>query len=94
MVNKEYIERLQMVISHLHKCSSHYLKSVPVKETFRGETVWDGVVEVFEVDHPEAQRCYAWATEEGQFTAVLGKPPVIDPVNAVKASIIAGLKRK
>jgi hypothetical protein len=34
----------------------------PVHETFQGQTVWAGEVEVFDlVGHPKAKRCYAWA---------------------------------
>jgi len=38
------------------------LKSVPIKEEFQGKTVWDGIVEVFDLSgHPRAFRAYAWA---------------------------------
>jgi len=40
-------ERLRKAIRDLHGCDSTWLRSEPVHETFRGETVWDGVVEVF-----------------------------------------------
>ena len=90
---REYIERLQMVISHLHDCNSTWLQTMPVKETFQGETVWDGDVEVFFVDHPQTNKAYAWSTAEGKFTAVLGIPPATDPVNAVRVSIVADAKK-
>lgn len=53
---KEYIERLQLTIHHLHGVDSRHLESVSVHEVFRGQTVWRGVVEVFGlVGHPEGQ---------------------------------------
>jgi hypothetical protein len=90
---REYIERLQMVIRHLHGCDSTWEKTVPVVEEFQGQTVWDGDVEVFAVTHPKAKNAYAWSDEDGNFTAVLGIPPATDPQNAVKVSIVAAAKK-
>ena len=56
--------KLIKAIHDLHGCDSKWLKSVPVKETFQGQTVWEGVVEVFAlIDHPAAKKCYAWSYE-------------------------------
>jgi len=63
---------------------------VPVHETFQGQTVWNGDVEVFKVNHPEADAAYAWSTSEGKFTAVPGIPPAADPLKAVHVSICGG----
>jgi hypothetical protein len=41
-----YIDELRHVIKHLHGVESSYVESVPVKETFQGKTVWEGIVEV------------------------------------------------
>jgi len=46
--NKEYIERLQMVIHHLHGADSTWRESIPVLEKFQGKTVWEGIVESLE----------------------------------------------
>jgi plastocyanin len=43
--NKHYIQRLQQVIQHLHKCSATWVECVPVKEDFQGQTVWQDEVE-------------------------------------------------
>ena len=57
-----YIQELQDVIRKLHGVDSKHVDSVPVKEVFQGKTVWDGIVEVFDLrDHPTASRVYAWA---------------------------------
>jgi hypothetical protein len=52
------IEALQKAIPDLHGCKSTWVKSVSVKEIFEGETVWEGVVQVFEIDHPKSKLCY------------------------------------
>lgn len=67
---------------------------MPVHETFQGQTVWDGDVEVFTVKHAKTDTAYAWSTSEGKFTAVLGIPPATDPLNAVRVSIVADAKKK
>lgn len=87
-----YVDTLTRAIRDLHGCPARHLESVPVHEQFRGETVWEGVVEVFEIDHAQASRCYAWAfaKDDGgsQVVAVLGVPPITDAVAAVRASIV------
>ena len=100
MANKTYIERLQMVIHHLHKADSKHVESVPVHEVFRGQTVWRDTVEVFDlIGHPKAKRCYAWAQRTGpkpddvKFTTVLEIPPVESPQTAVKVSIASEAPR-
>jgi len=68
---------------------------VPVKETFGGKTVWEGVVHVFDLEGNEkANRTYAWSSpiegsEKRRFFAVLHIPPITSPVEAVSAAIVA-----
>jgi hypothetical protein len=58
------IQELQDVIRRLHGVEARHVESVPVKEMFQGKTVWDGIVEVFELHgHPKAPRVYAWSHE-------------------------------
>ena len=87
-----------MVIRQLHKCDAEHLGTEPVKEVFEGETVWDGEVEVFTVNHSRAKRAYAWNQNQGtpqeRFTAVLEIPPVKSALDAVKVSIVAEVKKK
>jgi hypothetical protein len=87
-------EALRKAIRDLHGADSTWLESVPVHETFQGQTVWDGTVEVFElVGHPKAKRAYAWsyATEgtKRRFYAVLELGPVTDAATAVRAAIVS-----
>ena len=88
------IERLQQAIRDLHGLESTHLRSESVRETFRGETVWEGMVEVFAVTgHPKASLAYAWSheTDEGgrRYVAVLGVDPIKSAQDAVRASIAA-----
>src|SRR3954471_9117779 len=56
-----HIQELRDVIHHLHGAKAKHLESVPVKESFQGQTVWDGIVEVFRLKgHPKTDRAYAW----------------------------------
>ena len=89
------INELQDVIRRLHGSESSHVETVPVKETFQGQTVWEGEVEVFDLhDHPEASRVYAWSheTEDAdkpkRHVTVLHIPPVVSPETAVRAAII------
>lgn len=100
MANKDYIERLQQVIFHLHKADSKHVDTVAVHEVFRGQTVWQGDVEVFDLrNHPKAKRAYAWSHADGKddtderFVAVLEIPPVVDATSAVRVSIVAESKK-
>ena len=88
------IAPLKQAIHRLHGCDSTHVESVRVMETFAGEIVWEGDVEVFDlIDHQEAERAYAWVheTDGGKFlhVAVLHKPPVDSPRAAVQALIAA-----
>ena len=93
MVTDVPIEVLREAIRNLHGCDSTWIESVPEKETFEGQTVWEGIVQVFELHgHPTVTRCYAWSheTDEGKrrFVAVLHQGPVGSPVAAVRAAIV------
>ena len=87
------MEALEKAIRDLHGCDAAWVEAVPVKETFQGQTVWEGTVQVFElIGHPTAKRCYAWSHategEKRRFVAVLHQGPVDSPVAAVRAAIV------
>lgn len=99
MANKDYIERLQQVIFHLHKSGANHVGSVPVEEIFRGKTIWKGNVEVFTLtNHPKAKRCFGWSHPDGigdtdeRFVTVLEIPPVVSPETAVRMAIVNDIK--
>jgi hypothetical protein len=89
-----YIDDLREIIQKLHGATATHVESVPVTETFEGKTIWDGIVEVFELHgHPKANTAYAWLHDTGdpnkpiQHITVLHIPPVVSPITAVRAFI-------
>jgi hypothetical protein len=95
-----YIEELQDVIKHLHGVESTHVESVPVKETFQGKNVWEGIVEVFDlIGHPKATRLYAWAyktdnPKRPRHVTVLHIGPVDSPLKAVRAAIVEEFRKR
>jgi len=92
--------QLKRAVESQHGCTATFLQSVPVKETFGGKVVWDGVVHVYRIDgHPKANKAYAWSSpiegsDKRRFFAVLHQPPVTSPVEAVRAAIVAEQREK
>lgn len=92
------VEALKEAFRNLHNCDSIWIETVLVTETFQGQTVWDGTVQVFDlIGHPTATRCYAWShavegSENRRFVAVLHQGPVDSPENAIRVAIIQGNK--
>jgi len=93
-VSEVSIEALKKSIFDLHGCKATWIESVPVKEVFEGETVWEGVVQIFDLQgHPKATRCYAWShaldnSKKRRYFAVLHQGVVDSPEKAVRAAII------
>jgi hypothetical protein len=87
------IETLAESVRHLQGCEADWVGSVAVTETIKGETVWDGLVQVFGLrSHPTASRAYAWSevvqgAEGRRFVAVLHAGFVDLPRAAVRAAI-------
>jgi hypothetical protein len=90
------IEDLRLAVETMHRCRASHEASTPIKETFRGQTVWEGVVESFALTgHPKAKRCYAWSFQdkgETQYVITLEIPPVESPITAVRVAIVADAK--
>jgi hypothetical protein len=98
--SREMVERVSERIENIKKaveshagCRATHVESNPVTEGYLNQIVWEGVVEVFDLDgHPKANRAYGWQFWEGknaQYTVVLGIPPIDSPNAAVRASIAA-----
>src|SRR5467141_2938801 len=89
------VDQLKQAVEQMHAGSAQLAQSVPVRESFAGQPIWEGVVHVFDLSgHPTATRAYAWsAPVEGstkrRFFAVLHQPPVDSPQAAVRAAIVA-----
>lgn len=98
-MNDALENELKRAVESQHGGTATLAQSVPIREAFEGQTVWEGVVHVFDLtDHPKATRAYAWSSPiEGsakrRFFAVLHLPPVTSPVEAVRAAIVAEHKR-
>ncbi len=97
----DYIAELKTAIRKMHGCEPEYIETVPVTETFNGETIWNGDVEVFTIrGHPKAKRAYAWGHATGKndqarrYVAVLELPPVESPETAVKIAVAAEIKNE
>jgi hypothetical protein len=95
------LEELRDVIRHLHGVESKHVESVPVKETFQGKMVWEGIVEVFElIGHPKAPKVYAWANEtdnpkkKPRHVTVLHTGPITSPLLAVRAAIVQEFRNR
>src|SRR5215468_10614855 len=92
-------DQLCEAVERMHGGSAARAQSVPVRETFEGKTVWEGVVHVFDLaGHPTATRAYAWSSPiEGstkrRFFAVLHTERINSPIEAVRAAIVAERKK-
>ena len=101
MANKsDYISRVSVAIMQLHNCGATWRESVHVREVFRGETLLNGEIEVFDLTgHPKAKRAYGWSHPDGpdnkteRFVTVLEIPPVDSPQTAVKMAIYSDIKQ-
>ena len=90
-----YLEELRDVIRRVHGAKATHVESVPITESFQGRTVWDGTVEVFELEgHSTAHRVYAWAHDTDdpknprRHVTVLHAHPIRSARDAVKAAIV------
>ncbi|MBL1257881.1 hypothetical protein [Methylocystis sp. Sn-Cys] len=89
---------LLAAVESQHGGIATHVESVPVKETFQGQTVWEGVVEVFDLEGcPNATRAYAWSSpiegsDKRRFYAVLHLGGIRSPQDAVRAAIVAEAK--
>lgn len=87
-----HIEVLKELIEKEYSTTAKHVETVAVHETFEGETIWDGEVEVFEVpEFPNADHVFAWEFDEdgAQQVTVAQIPPATTPENAVRAYIVS-----
>jgi len=83
-----------IVIRRLHGVESEHVESVPVVENFKGQTIWEGIVEVFDLKgHETAHRVYAWAHDTDdpehprRHVTVLHLHPIKSAQDAVRIAI-------
>ena len=84
---------LQEAVERLHGGLATFRERVQVREAWKGATVWEGPVAVFDLEgHPTATRAYAWSHEttpgHRRFVVVLHAGRVDSPTAAVRASVV------
>ena len=95
MTDRASVDNLRSAVEGTHGGTATFVQSVPVRETFEGQTVWEGVVHIFDLEgHPKANRAYAWSSPIGgsdkrRFFAVLHMSGIKSPADAVRAAIVA-----
>ena len=93
----ERIENLKSAIQQKVGGLPRHVESTPVKEVFRGETVWERVVETFDLSlNPSVKRCFAWSyTDKGetQYVTISATDEINSPQMAVKAYIASLVER-
>jgi len=80
---------------HGGKATHHH--AVPVNEKERGQSIWHGIVHVFDLaDNPKAKRAYAWVNpgEDKKIVTMLHSDTAKGPIEAVRAALAAELSAK
>lgn len=95
MIEPASAESLKAAVEGMHGGTARLAQAVPVRESFKGASVWEGVVHIFDlVGNPTATRAYAWSSpiegsDKRRMFAVLHIPPITSPIEAVRAAIVA-----
>ena len=98
MMMEDFLKNSDIPLRLQHGGQATLVQTVSVRETFQGQTVWEGVVHVFDLEgHPQAARAYAWSSpiegsEKRRFFAVLQLGAIKSPADAVRAAIVAEYK--
>jgi hypothetical protein len=90
------IEGITRAVERAVEGAVTHLQSTPIVETFRGEVVWEGVVEEFAVESPPPKIVYGWAVDadpEPQYIAVLETDRINSPLMAVRAWIMSQARK-
>lgn len=88
-------EELARAVESQHSCRAKLREEAAVHEVFLGQTVWNGIVHVFDIEgHPQATRAFAWSSsiegsERRRFFTVLQLGAIKTPLDAVRAAIVA-----
>jgi hypothetical protein len=88
-------DQLKQAVEGQHGCKARLVAIARVKEVFDGQTVWDGVVHVFNLNgHPRATKAYALVIPGGgqrpsAVYAVLHRGGIRSSLDAVRAGIVA-----
>ena len=91
---------LKAAVEKEHGGTATHALAVPVNEKERGQSIWHGIVHVFNLtDNQKAKRAYAWSTpvegsDERRIITMLQIPPINGPIEAVRAALAAELQAK
>jgi hypothetical protein len=100
MIEPASVESLKAAVEGLHGGTATFVQAVPVREMFKRDVVWEGVVHVFDLNlQGEMKRAYAWTSpiegsDKRRFFAVVAVPPINSPVDAVRAAIVTEHKKE
>jgi hypothetical protein len=88
------LDHLKNVVESEHGGTATLVGLVPVRETLERQTVWEGIVHVFDLDgNPKATRAYAWTSLQSdgkrRYSVVLRVPPIVSAGDAVTAVMAA-----
>jgi hypothetical protein len=89
-------EELQRAIEKTVGGAVSHAETVSVIESFQGQVIWKGMVDVFKVNNPPPEKAYGWivaAETAPDFVTVLGVHPINTPLDAVRAWIVAGSEK-
>ncbi|MDR3404473.1 MAG: hypothetical protein P4L99_18375 [Chthoniobacter sp.] len=92
----EPLDTIQRTVEATVEGPVTHRESVAVVETFRGQIVWEGMVEVFDVAQPPPVVAYGWAVESDQgpqYVTVKGVPPADSPLAAVRVWLVSQAKK-
>ena len=92
----DLLETIKRTVEATVEGTVTHRESVAVVETFRGQTVWEGMVEVFDVDTPPPAVAYGWAVESDQglqHVTVKGEPPADSPLAAVRVWLVSKARK-
>lgn len=86
-------DQLRHVVEAQHDGKAALLTKLTVKATVEGETMWEGIVHIFDLEgNAKSTRAYAWSSpidgsDKRQFYAVLHVGDIRSPLDAVRATI-------
>lgn len=93
-MHQDSFNQLKSVIESQHGGTATLVRLVPVRETLERQTVWEGIVHVFDLaDNAKTTRAYAWSSMQvdgkRRYFAVLREPPIVSVGDAVTATVAA-----
>jgi hypothetical protein len=93
---KDVLVAIQLAVGASVEGPVTHKESVAVVETFRGQTVLEGMVEVFDVAEPPPAVAYGWVVQGDQgpqYVTVKGEPPATSPLAAVRVWLVSQARK-